>query len=410
MEDKRIDEVYDKVINMDPTKDPEENKLTDEEIDLIADEIEKISKDELMEEAKKQAAESTEEDKAQVAVANIDPIYGSFNGIDEIDLDDTNIKSFEELLDSKGVNLSDMDIDKLIAKFAIATFFAIDNDKEVMEKNGITDEVTETVIALAEKYRSYQKIGKKFSYYNSMPAPIQKLIVLYHGTTAMMGVGGNMTREARNFIASSLLQSVIDCNLGDFIADDLNRSIVKMGKELEHDVWSEPRKYFYEELPSLIVALEEDGKEENAKTGRRVLRSYEESWSHELLIEAIKGKLKIRPIDLEKFEKTCESFNDMYRDNTYAITDVSQAFAALCRSKSFNEDAELYKKVICYFIAYTKKYHLDPNDIVSHTYMYYFIQNIITLDYYNPANEDDVKAHDEMVEAMNKLFAVIKKK
>lgn len=408
-----IDEVYEKVMNMstmDTTMEERlDKKLTDDEINIIMEAIGEVPVDEALAEAKQSAITSDLKDTAVTASVTLDPDTGKPKMVDEVDLDDENIKSFEELLDSEGIELPDVDIDKMIMKYAICTFFAIDNTDEALELNGITDEVMDQVSKIIEKFELYKKTGKKFSYYNAMPDAIKTQIERFQGSNALNAVG-NMNREARNYITACFMNSIIECNVGEVLADDLNKSIAKMNKELaEDDAWGETRRYFSEDLPQLIAGLEKDGEMEKAEKGRHVLASFKESCEHNLLIEAI-PTLKIRHIDLEEFEKYCESFNDLYKDNTYQITDITQAYATLCRCKHFDADEDTYKEVIGYFIEYTKKNKLDPNNIVDHTYMYYFIQNIVTLDFFNPNNEDDVKFHAMLIDNLNKLIDTVKAK
>lgn len=402
-----IDEVYEKMLKSAETTDPENIKLTDDQVEEILSTIDGCTDDGIMVDAKQAAESSDLKDKAVVASINLDTVTGKPVMVDEVDLDDENIKSFEEYLDTEGINIPDIDIDKMIAKFAIAQFFAIDNTEEALENNGITDEVIDKVNEIIEKFKIYQKTGKKFSYYNAMPESIKSLIERFQGANALKMVG-NMNREARNYITACMMNAIIECNVGDVLSDDLNKSIAKMNKELQEDeAWGETRRYFNEELPELIAGLEQDGEKEKADKGRLVIASFNEACTHELLCEAIPS-LKIRHIDLEDFEKYCESFNDLYKENTYQITDISQAFASLCRSENFHEDTEVYKKVIGYFIAYVKKQKLDPNNIIDHTYMYYFIQNIITLDYYSRSIEDDVAFHEMLVTNIQKLIDTVK--
>ena len=42
--------------------------------------------------------------------------------------------------------------------------------------------------------------------------------------------------------------------------------------------------------------------------------------------------------------------------------------------------------------------------------MYYFIQNIITLEFYNPSNESDVKFHDDIVNNIQKIIDYLSQK
>lgn len=401
-----IDELYDKVINM-PVNEKSENKLTDQDMKDIMEAIDEIPTDDTLAEAKQAAVSSDLKDTGVTAEVVYNPETGKPMGVNEVDLDDESIRSFEDLLDSEGIEVPDVDIDKMIMKYAICSFFAIEDSDEALSNAEITDEVMDKVNEIIEKFKIYKKTGKKFSYYNAMPDPIKALIERFQGSNALTAVG-NMNREARNYITACFMNSVIDCNISEVMADDLNKSIAKMNKEFaEDDAWGETRKYFRNELPELIASLEKDGEMEKAEKGRLSIASFNEACEHNLLCEAI-PTLKIRHIDMEEFDKYCESFNDIYKNNTYQITDIHTAYDMLCKSTHFEEDEEVYKKMIGYFIEYTRKNNLDPNNIIDHVYMYYFIQNIITLDFYNPNNEEDVAFHNMLIENLNKLISVVK--
>lgn len=401
-----IDELYDKVINM-PVNEKSENKLTDQDMKDIMEAIDEIPTDDTLAEAKQAAVSSDLKDTGVTAEVVYNPETGKPMGVNEVDLDDESIRSFEDLLDSEGIEVPDVDIDKMIMKYAICSFFAIEDSDEALSNAEITDEVMDKVNEIIEKFKIYKKTGKKFSYYNAMPDPIKALIERFQGSNALTAVG-NMNREARNYITACFMNSVIDCNISEVMADDLNKSIAKMNKEFaEDDAWGETRKYFRNELPELIASLEKDGEMEKAEKGRLSIASFNEACEHNLLCEAI-PTLKIRHIDMEEFDKYCESFNDIYKNNTYQITDIHTAYDMLCKSTHFEEDEEVYKKMIGYFIEYIRKNNLDPNNIIDHVYMYYFIQNIITLDFYNPNNEEDVAFHNMLIENLNKLISVVK--
>ena len=50
---------------------------------------------------------------------------------------------------------------------------------------------------------------------------------------------------------------------------------------------------------------------------------------------------------------------------------------------------------------------MDPNDKIDHIFMYYFIHNITTLDFYDKENPEDVAFHDELLNNIDTFLADI---
>ena len=421
---KQIDDAYDKLMNAtDITAigikadnvdikidNPEDLKLSDDQVDEIADFIEDNTDDKILQKAKEDAENSELTDEAKKGSVTINPISGTPIGVEDFDPDDDSIRSIEELImNDCGIDINDFDMDVFVSKYAIATFFAINTD--ALELNGITDDVVKEVNKVVDKFKVFKITGKKFSFFNSMPQPIKDQIIKLLGTNQLT-VTGNTTKEARNYASACLMNAIIEVNVGEAIQDDLNQSVAKMNKELSQDnMWGETRRYFSNDLNELIAKLEEGGCAEQADRGRAVQKSFIQSCTYEEMFDEIKsGKLKYRKIDLEDFDKTCKKFNSQYEESTNVITDVAQAWPALCRNTNIQSTPELYKEFICLFIAYCRKHNLEANNIIDHTFMYYFIQNIITLEFYNPENKEDVKFHDDIVANIQRVIDYLSQK
>lgn len=409
---KQIDDAYDKLMNATNIKadNAEDLKLSDKDAEEIADYIEKNTDDSILAKAKEDAENSELTDEAKKASVAINPVTGTAMMTDDFDPDDDSIRSIEDLImNDCGIDINDFDMDVFVSKYAITTFFAINTD--ALELNGITDDVVKEVNKVVDKFKDFKVTGKKFSFFNAMPQPIKDQIIKLLGTNQLT-VTGNTTKEARNYASACLMNAIIEVNVGEAIQDDLNQSIAKMNKELSQDnMWGETRRYFSEDLNELIPKLEADGCTEQAERARAVQRSFVQSCTYEEMFKEIKsGKLKYRKIDLEDFDKTCKKFNAQYETSTNVITDVAQVWPSLCRNTHIEGTPVLYKEFICLFIAYCKKHNLDPNNIVQHTFMYYFIQNIITLEFYNPDNEEDVKFHDGIVTNIQRVIDYLSQK
>lgn len=420
---KQIDEAYDNLLKSSDLRaegikadklridiDPKDLKLTNEQVDEIAQFIDDNTDTSILKKAKENAENSELTDDARVASATINPISGTVMGVDDFDPDDDSVRSIEDIiLNDYGIDVNAFDMDIFVTKYAIATFFAINTD--ALELNGITNDVVKEVNKVVDKFKVFKITGKKFSFFNSMPQPIKDQIIKMLGTNQLT-VTGNTTKEARNYASACLMNAIIEVNVGEAIQDDLNQSIAKMNKELSQDnMWGETRRYFSEDLNELIAKLDETDCKEQADRGRAVQKSFIQACTYEDMFNEIKsGKLKYRKIDLEDFDKTCKKFNSQYEDSTNVITDVAQAWPALCRNTNIHSEPLYYKEFICLFIAYCRKHNLDPNNIIDHTFMYYFIQNIVTLEFYNPDNEEDVKFHDDIVNNIQRITDYLSQK
>lgn len=404
-----IDKLYENMLKNAETTEPENIKLTDDQVEEILSTIENSTDNEVMIDAK-QAAESCdlsdEEIKGKVI---LNPITGKPMSVEEFN--EENEKPLQERIDEE-VNKRVDDIkqreeeDKYIIKYCIYEFFAVDLSDEAFDNHNITEEVIKELIKITEKFRISLKTGKKFSYYNAMPEPIKMLIQQYQGANALTAVG-NMNREARNYISSCFLNAILKTSLEEAVTGDAIQTIAKFNIESEKKVTNVSRDLI-EDLRAKIPEYEANGEHKKVEISNAIMESYDEAYTYKKLIEAVK-KLKVKRINLEKFDKYCESFNKKYLEGTNeAITDVKQAYLALSRSEYFNEDDEVYKKVIAYFIAYTSMNNMAPNNIAHHIYMYYFIFNIVALGSYDEENERDKAYNYTIVKNLQTLIDIIK--
>lgn len=172
---KQIDDAYDKLMNAtDITAsgiktdnvnmqidNPENLKLSDEQVDEIANFIEENTHDDILKKAKEDAENSDLTDEAKKASVAINPITGTAMMEEEFDPDDDSIRSIEDLImNDYGIDVNDFDMDVFVSKYAIATFFAINTD--ALELNGITDEVVKEVNKVVDKFKVFKITGKNF--------------------------------------------------------------------------------------------------------------------------------------------------------------------------------------------------------------------------------------------------------
>ena len=153
--------------------------------------------------------------------------------------------------------------------------------------------------------------------------------------------------------------------------------------------------------------MKADGKSEDQyKPLEQAREAFIQSYTYTDMIDQYKkGKLKIKRIQIEKFDKSCRDFNIRYEKTQNVITEISLALTALDRNAPKHYDIDILKEFLCVFMMYTR--NMNPNDKIDHVFMYYFIYNIITLDFYDKENETDVAFHYELLNNINNFLEAI---
>ena len=154
--------------------------------------------------------------------------------------------------------------------------------------------------------------------------------------------------------------------------------------------------------------LREDGKDDKALQYEKVHDAFVESYMMSNMLDMYsRGKLRIRKIDIEKFKKTCNSFNFKYQNTTNVINDIHAVLPILDRMVDKKYDLDTIKEFICAFIKYTDVKNMRANNIVDHTFMYNWIFNIISLDMYDREDEDAIKFRDQLINNINGFLQII---
>ena len=404
-----INESYEKMLDAVDTlkQKAQQEEISDDDVNEIAKALTDAAKDlpstALLNEAKKEA-DKEQQNTSSVANIYINPVSGKPMYADEIDDDDDELPSFEQLMEDDSIAPMDIDISKVHiteekVDEVVKPIFG-DIDFNVADYTAI--------INAANKYKN----GEKFSYYNAMPAVIQEKINIAIGVE-MGSKMGNFLKEGRNYIAGSLLNDIVQAQALDVTLYDFQKSInevIRKGtSEIKKDeYWNSVRKYFLEDTLKIAADLRSKGEYDKADKYRAVRDAYVESYTFEKMKDLFhRGKLKVKKIQIEKFKRTCTEFNLKYQKSQNIIQEVSLILTALDRHANKKYDLDIIKEFICIFILYTQYMHMDPNNIVDHTFMYYFIHNILTLDYYDKEKEEEVKFHDQLINNINDFLEEI---
>ena len=395
-----INEKYDKFLkNADKIGDnlSEKGQLTDEDIETIAETINSVDSpgSELLEKAKEEASKP-QQNTSSTANVVINPVTGKPMSIVDFDDedDDIHLQSFEEMMADPTIKPMDIDITKVEisqddVKNALSGY-SVDKDFSVDDYNKI--------IEAANRYKKKEK----FSYYVAMPYCIKIMIDRVISTDLELASKmGNFRAEARNYVASELLRDVVTSATTNTALIDLDKFIktsqAKASKEIKSDdYWRSTREYFLKTLPTIIEKMVSDGKGDQADVLTKAREAFIQSYTYTDMMDKYKsGKIRVKKIQIEKFEKTCRDFNTRYQKSQNIITELSLALSSLDRHAPKHYDIDVIKEFLCIFVNYTR--NMDPNDKIDHVFMYYFIYNITTLDFYNKENEEDVAFHDELL-------------
>lgn len=375
--------------------------LTDDQIGQLNDIIEDRAKDfpstKMMEEAKKLAAE---DHKGQEAIASviIDPVTGRPVMAEEYEQDEDELQSFEEMLADESIEVDDIDIEKVEIKDETIK----DITNAMFSNTTLSIKDFEMIRAAVERFKK----GEKFSYYTAMPEIIKTQINSSIGAE-MSSKMGNFVKEGRNYMASTLLQEIVSSEVMNVATYDYQKNIRKAMdkgvKEMKEDkYWSDIKSYFMDKLPKIAEEFADKGEKDKAEKCTAIRDAFIESYTFKEMRELYaKHKIKVKKIMLEKFKRTCMEFNVKYQKSQNIIQDVQLIERALDRHAAKKFDMVVINEFICIFILYTQMKNMDPNNIVDHTFMYYFIQNILTLDYYDKNNEKDAEFHDQLINNIN---------
>lgn len=405
-----INEKYDKFLkNADKIGDnlSEKGQLTDEDIETIAETINSVDSpgSELLEKAKEEASKP-QQNISSTANVVINPVTGKPMSIVDFDDedDDIHLQSFEEMMADPTIKPMDIDITKVEisqddVKNALAGY-GTDKDFSVDDYNKI--------IEAANRYKKKEK----FSYYVAMPDCIKTMIDRVISTDLELASKmGNFRAEARNYVASELLRDVVTTATTNTALIDLDKFIktsqAKASIEIKSDdYWRSTREYFLKALPTIIEKMVSDGKGDQADVLTKAREAFIQSYTYTDMMDKYKsGKIRVKKIQIEKFEKTCRDFNTRYQKSQNIITELSLALSSLDRHAPKHYDIDVLKEFLCIFVNYTR--NMDPNNKIDHVFMYYFIYNITTLDFYNKENEEDVAFHDELLNNIDTFLADI---
>lgn len=271
---------------------------------------------------------------------------------------------------------------------------------------------SEDIVVLLNLINRYQK--NESIKYNDLPLVIKKEItsVLTQGKNAMYS--GNV--ELKNQLAKSFIEGlVMDCiqSEANTIFTDLKSSIDNYTKKELGDIYSKSsvtqRDIMENKLLEIAKKIENE-KPEDAKRLRDISKSFIESYTFEDMYRVFKdtGKLRVKKIELEKPSRVYNEFLHKYAKTKWSIGNVANLEPILDRHLPDYINMNEIRKFVMIFCKYCKNF--DPTNIKEHTFMYYFVTNIASLDIYNETNEEDKKFYDTLIRNIIYFIDLIERK
>jgi len=169
----------------------------------------------------------------------------------------------------------------------------------------------------------------------------------------------------------------IDTMLAGF-DESIDKLQIETSKEFGDILMSfdEERK---KEINNAIERCKREGKEEAVEKFQKIKNVIDEAYNLDKFSEFCKH-VKIKKFDIEKPKRIFLSFNTKYMNHTNNINDIQYCPVVLDRHNISDHNSNM--KLCLAFCKYCMNY--SPDNIEEHTFMYYFIKNIILLDRINP--------------------------
>lgn len=372
----KISEMYNK----------ESEELTDDDIEKIFEMIDSENDDQIKDLPSnngKMYNENTDPSQniSEQVLVSANPSTGILN---TIPYDNKNIteEDIDNLLNMKDEDLRKIEIGKDAFNESVKSMYP-DADEEGIKK----------LLDAVNKYRQ----GIKFPYFNELPDFIKKEIETYVNAGSIQHqASGNTIKQLKNSLAKELFDTLITNNysskaftdLSNFTINEINKEKEKLEESIV-DYNSKLREEYEVGFIKKAEALEnsdEEGAKETAKNLRATSRMFTQSYTYEDMYDAYKnGKIKVKNIQIDKFNRTCQEFNRKYYNNTFKIKDVGMTIPVLDRVLDKKYNVNTIKKFIVAFINYTRNF--IPSNIDEHVFMFYFIQHILALDIKIPGDE-----------------------
>ena len=384
----------------------ESETISDEELDKVIEMLDSI-KDPAQDFPSNNGViynEDTDESRnvQDTVLVSSNPVTGVLNTI-PYDASEITEESLDELINLKEENFKKIEIGY---------------DAFVESTRMMYPEATEADIKVLLNAVNKYRTGVKFPYFNELPDFVKKEINTYVNAGAIEHqASANTIKQLKNKLAKELFDTLIAQNytskaftdISKYTINEINKEKEKLGVGKSVGEYNTKLREEYEvgflKKAEELENSDEEGSKETAEKLRLSSKMYTQAYTYEDMYDAYKNrKIKVKNIQIDKFNRTCQEFNRKYYNSTLQIKDVGMTIPVLDRVLDGEYNMTAIKKFIVAFINYTKFY--APSNIHEHVFMYYFIQNILSLDIKLPGNEYEA-FNDLLKENIHKFLDLI---
>ena len=315
------------------------------------------------------------------ATVEINPATGSYKQLAE----KANIsEETARLLDLKPEDIYDMP--ESINDVEVNTEFL---KKAILETGSIKEDETELINEVIDLVKEYKKCKDHdaINWYRKFPKKLQDQV------DATCQKLNNMERSTKKAMADFILGQIVSDSGFDQISYDFQKS---MNEAFNTDgimsyFIEEARTEFENGIDSTIAKVKAAENEENKekvaakiKQLEAIKEAYRQAYTYEGFIAAIKsGKVRVKKKHIDKYKRETSDWLYKYdekrgADTPFVIQDPTKMAPIIYRLTDKMFTPEQCVAFVIGFYQYTKNY--NANDVVDHTFMSYFISNILQID------------------------------
>lgn len=357
-----IDKEYENLLNATPESAPKILENVDN-IEEPVNAMNTISED-----------EKKEESKPQKVLGSYNPATGNYNVIDTEtsieEIQQKNLENFDAMINDETPDLN-ADLNKFL--------------------DSCKDRIPEADAASKIAYLMANRIaGNNIDYYSNMPKFMQNTVSQIMANANTVGVPSNRILH-KNQVAKMLIDEYVEeykkSSQKTVDLDTLFSGFAKDAANIADDMatqigdlmlsFDDERK---DQINNAIVVAKNNGNDVMVKNLEAIRDNIDKAFNLDEFKEFCKH-CKIKTIEMKKPNRVYDSFIHKYETNDAIINDIRTCPDVIIRHLTeFTKDQAM---MIC--LAYCKYCcNMNPDNMAEHTFMYYFIRNIIAIDRINP--------------------------
>ena len=294
-----------------------------------------------------------------------------------------------DIADDSSVSIEDV-VDKNWESFIRGASSDVTSDivKDVINSGNFNgdDDATKLAILMTKRMS-----GEEFNYYEELPdamkAKVDEMLM-------QIRLSGNFPKGApinRRYLAKMLLDECIEDYKKDAssqmdldtMLSGFNGEIEKAQNEMSTELGGMMMSFDEERIAEIDAAIkrcEEAGNVEAVHNLEAIKSTITSAFNLKDFIEFCKT-CKVKTIEIEKPSRMFDYFNSKYEHHKNTINDIRSCPTIL--SRHLTEYTQFQLIALC--VAFCKFcQYMSPDNMGEHTFMYYFIRNIIAIDRLNP--------------------------